>query len=346
MGQVSVRWLSRLLVIGTASAALLAPVLAVEIGLAPPAGAAATTFSITVNGSSSAAVHLGSGATLTETGLPGAATGTVTFSNSLSTILCVVTLPALQCTSPVSLASGTYLVTAMYSGDATYGSSVSANSVSLTVLAPTTTVAAASPADAPSGSVVTYSATVTSPGGVPTGIVRFRTPTRFLCSGTLSGDTASCTASNAPIGNYTVTATYFGDGVSAASVGRTVLTVYRATATLTCNRLSGRIGASITLSHCAPYSSTNHMGIAPGSFLESGGTLTWSRSFQTTIVSLTGTSPGQGGCPNHFVEHDLTGDVTDGSSPYSLPHDPVSWRVCQNVRSGAVRLVAGTVAQL
>ena len=344
--QVSIGTLSKRLLIGFSSVALLGPLLAVVLGSAPPAGADTTTFSITVNSSSSAAVHYGSAATLAETGLPNSATGTVTFSNSLSVTLCTATLPVPNCPSPVSLTPGTYVVTATYSGDGTYGSSTSTNSVSLTVLAPTTTVASASPVNAPSGTSVTYSAVVTSNYGVPTGTVNFRTPAKLLCTGTLVGDTASCAATTAPIGSDTITATYAGDGASARSVGKTTVTVFRATPSLSCTKLSGRATISIKLALCTPYSGLNRTASADGSFLVSGGTLTWSRSFQTTTASLTSTSPGQGGCPMNFLEHDLTGQVTGGSSLYTLPSDPVSWRVCESVRTGVVRLVAGTDAEL
>lgn len=344
--QVSMGTLSRKLLIGVSSVAVLGPLLAVGMDSAPPAGADTATFSITVNASSSAAVPYGSAATLAETGLPNAATGTVTFSNSLSVTLCTAKLPAPQCTSPDSLTPGTYLVTATYSGDGTYSGSTSTNSVSLTVLAPTTTVASASPDDTASGTSVTYSAVVTSNYGVPTGTVNFRTPAKLLCTGTLSGDTASCDATTAPIGTYNIKATYVGDGVSARSVGTTTMTVFRATSSLSCAKLSGNAATSIKLALCTPYSGLDRTASAPASFLVSGGTLTWSRSFQTSTVSLTSTSPGQGGCPKKFIEHDLTGEVTGGSSLYTLPDDPVAWRVCQSVRTGAVHLAAGTDAEL
>ena len=126
--------MTKRLLLGLPAVALLGPLLAVGLGAAPPAGADVTSFSITANATSSAAIVDGSAATLAETGLPVAATGTVTFTTSLSVTLCVATLPASQCITPVSLSPGTYPVTATYSGDGTYGSSSSSNSVSLTGL--------------------------------------------------------------------------------------------------------------------------------------------------------------------------------------------------------------------
>ena len=329
---------------GGSLAVLLGTVLAAAVGSGSPAGADPTTFSITVNNASSAAVDLGSSATLTEIGLPSDATGTVTFSTTTNPDLCTATLPAPQCTSPVSLATGTYQVSAAYSGDGTYTGSTSTNTVSLTILAPTTTVASAAPSSAAEGTSITFSATVTSSSSTPTGTVNFRTPARTLCMATIVGDVASCSATTAPIGTDTITALYLGDGTSAQSHGQTTVTVFRATPSLACSRLSGKATTTIKVALCTPFSTLNRTARASGSILSSGGTLTWSRSGQTTVISLTSTSPGQGACARNFVEEDLSGEVTGGTSLYTLVMDPVSIRVCESNRSHSVKLVAGTQA--
>lgn len=163
---------------------------------------------------------------------------------------------------------------------------------------------------------------------------------------TLTADVASCSATTAPIGPDTITALYLGDGTSGPSHGMTTVTIFRATPSLICSRLSGRTTTTIKVSVCTPSSTLKRAATAPGSFLSSGGTLTWSRSSQTTVVSLTSTSPGQGACPRNFVEHDLSGTVTGGTSLYTLVMDPVSIRVCENARSGSMKLVTGTQADL
>jgi Bacterial Ig-like domain (group 3) len=332
--------------VGAVSTALLGALLALALGYESPAqGATPTTFSITVNNSSSAAVDFGTAATLAETGLPADATGTVTFSTPTNPDLCQTTLPAIQCASPVSQAPGNYQVTAAYSGDGTYAASNSTNTVNLTTLAPTTTVVSATPSSGPEGTSITYSATVTSSYSTPTGVVNFRTPAKGLCQATLVGDVASCAATTAPVGVTTITGLYLGDGTSGRSFGMTKVTILRATPSLACSRLSGKASTSIKFSLCTPFSTLNRTARAPGSLLSSGGTITWIRSAQTSVVSLTSTSPGQGACPRNFVEHDLSGDVTGGSSVYTLPGDPVSIRLCENARY-AVRLVTGTTANL
>ena len=90
---------------------------------------------------------------------------------------------------------------------------------------PTSTAVSAAPAAASYGSPVTFSATVTSSSGVPSGSVRFSIGSLTLCNGSLAGGVASCTASSSPVGVGTVTATYSGAGAYAGSAGTTGLTV-------------------------------------------------------------------------------------------------------------------------
>jgi len=84
-----------------------------------------------------------------------------------------------------------------------------------------------SPTSTTYGTSVTYTATVTSGAGAPTGSVTFTTSSGVvtLCTATLSGGTGSCTATNAPLGTDTITGGYPATGNFAASSGTTTLTV-------------------------------------------------------------------------------------------------------------------------
>jgi hypothetical protein len=95
---------------------------------------APTSFTITVNGSSSATIASGSPATFAETGLPTRATGAVTFTSGATT-LCVVLLPTPSCATSTSLAVGSYPTIAATFADLNghYRGSTSMNTVSLTV---------------------------------------------------------------------------------------------------------------------------------------------------------------------------------------------------------------------
>ncbi|MGP0031324.1 MAG: protease pro-enzyme activation domain-containing protein [Acidimicrobiales bacterium] len=93
-----------------------------------------------------------------------------------------------------------------------------------------TTVPTVMPSSTTFGTPVTYSATVSSGGGTPTGTVTFTIGSATLCTtGTLSGGgQGSCIVSSAPAGADTVTATYSGTLPSfsfAPSSGTTPLTV-------------------------------------------------------------------------------------------------------------------------
>jgi len=89
----------------------------------------------------------------------------------------------------------------------------------------TTTTASVNPTSTTFGTSVTYSTMVTSGGGTPTGSVAFTVGTTALCTATLSSGAGSCTATNAPVGADTVTATYSGTAPFATSSGTTPLVV-------------------------------------------------------------------------------------------------------------------------
>jgi lysophospholipase L1-like esterase len=220
---------------------------------------------------------------------------------------------------------------------------------------PTTTLhESALPTPAALGQPVTYSVTVDGlgppPGTVPSGSVTFRVGAASLCTATLSptaadltGGSGSCNSSNAPPGMDTVTATYGGDSFFTASSGTAKMTITNATPSVTCSSVSGNAFILIRFKTCSPFSRTNKSASAHGSFLASGGALTWAHSFQSTTASVTQTSVGLGGCKSGSTEHDVTGIVTGGTSTYTRTYDPVSLRVCET-GGGTVSLAPGSSA--
>jgi large repetitive protein len=98
-------------------------------------------------------------------------------------------------------------------------------SLPLTVRTSSKTSGSAVPATTTWGRVVTYSATVSATGGAPSGTVTFTVGSISLCTAPIASGHASCTATTAPVGTDTVTATYGGSSVYATSSGTTPLTV-------------------------------------------------------------------------------------------------------------------------
>ena len=92
--------------------------------------------------------------------------------------------------------------------------------------APSQTSISASPSSVSEGGSVTYSASVTGMIGTPNlGTVEFTVDGTALCAVTLSDGSASCSSSGAPVGNDTITGTYFGNPFFSGSTGTTTLTV-------------------------------------------------------------------------------------------------------------------------
>jgi hypothetical protein len=154
-----------------------------------------------------ASVPYGTGDTLSASGIPVGATGTLTFTSGGST-LCTATLPAVSCSTSPTLAPGDYPATATYSGDGTY-TGATASGASFTVTkADTAMTESAAPASIGYGSLDTLSS-AGLPGGA-TGTVTFTSSGSTLCTATLPS-TSCQTATTLPAGTYNVTATYSGD---------------------------------------------------------------------------------------------------------------------------------------
>lgn len=160
-----------------------------------------------------ASVPYGSAATLSLSGLPVAASGTVTFASSALT-LCTATLPVLSCATPVTLDAGAFAVTATYSGDANHSGTIATGAAFSVVKAATTLNVSISRSLVVSGSTVTVSASGLPPGAA--GTVTFTVNGVVICTATLPA--TSCTGQiNLAQGHYEVDASYSGDGNYAGS---------------------------------------------------------------------------------------------------------------------------------
>ncbi|BEP12884.1 hypothetical protein acdb102_11950 [Acidothermaceae bacterium B102] len=189
-------------------------------------GALATSFTVTATPPTAS---FGSAVTLTPSGLPAGATGTVVMKSGATT-LCTVTLgTGTTCDAPASTPVGSYPVTAYYSGDSNFAGSTATTSFTV-VKAPAPFTAAASPTPSPYGTVVTL-----SDSGLPagaTGTVRFHTGATTYCVATLPATSCSTSATLDPA-TYPVTADYSGDGSHVASIATTSFEIDKAPVTMT-----------------------------------------------------------------------------------------------------------------
>jgi YVTN family beta-propeller protein len=176
------------------------PALASSIN--PSSPGAAVTFTATVSATSGSSVP----------------TGTVTFYDG----------PANLGTAPLSgsnrvslnsstLSSGTHSITAVYSGDTVFAASTSAP-LTQTVRAASSISVGSSLNPSIYGQSVTFTATVTASGGVPTGTVTFSDGPTMLGTGVLNGSGQAVLPTTAlSAGSHTIIVAYSGDSTFAAS---------------------------------------------------------------------------------------------------------------------------------
>jgi hypothetical protein len=182
----------------------------------------------------------------------------------------------------------------------------SATSAPLTLLvgeAPTTVSASASPASVPGGQPVTLSAAVSAAAGDPEGPVDFLVGTTLLCMATVSGGSASCSSTAAPVGTDPVVALYLGADPFAPGVGTTTLTVTPGPLSVATTRLSG---AQAEL----PFQSALEAqgGLAPYTWAVTAGTL-------PAGLALTPSTGVVSGRPTAAGTAVVSVQVTDGESP-------------------------------
>lgn len=183
--------------------------------------------------------------------IAGTPTGTVLFyadGNALGAPVVIVSGTAVTAALPFS-AAGSYLISAIYSGDGTYASST-APGYQLTVTGLSSAVAVTiSNTTIPVGSAQTVHVSVSSGSGTgtPTGVVRVNVSgPAFNTSFTVplsNGAATTPPVSFSAVGNYIITASYRGDSVFSPSSGTgPSVTVERITSVIQLSVLSNSIG--------------------------------------------------------------------------------------------------------
>jgi predicted transcriptional regulator len=156
-------------------------------------------------------------ATVTPTSGSATPTGTVTFADGATT-LGTGTLSGGQATfTTSSLSAGNHTITATYGGDAGFTPSTSPALSQVVNQVPTTTALASSVNPSNVGQAVTFTATVSSGAGTPTGTVTFKDGATVIGTATLTAGAAAFTTSSLTLGTHTIIASYGGSAGFVAS---------------------------------------------------------------------------------------------------------------------------------
>lgn len=172
---------------------------------------------------SSPTTFVGDSVTFTATvvSATGTPTGTVTFTDGAITVGVAPLAAGQAVLTTATLPAGAHSLTANYAGDDTSAAS-SSSPVAHTVTAGTATVLAANVSPSAFGAAVTFTATVSSVSGTPTGSVTFAEGPTSISTETLVDGQASLTTAALPTGDHALTATYAGDGAFSPSTSPTL----------------------------------------------------------------------------------------------------------------------------
>jgi hypothetical protein len=156
--------------------------------------------------------------TATVTSGAGTPTGTVTFKDGSTTLGAGTLGSTSQATFATStLSVGSHSITAVYGGDNNFAGGISP-ALAQAVQATTTTALSSSVNPSTFGQPVTFTATVTSSSGTPSGTVTFKDGSTALGAGTLnSSGQATFTTSALSVGPHSIAAAYSGGGNFAGS---------------------------------------------------------------------------------------------------------------------------------
>ena len=148
--------------------------------------------------------------TATVTSSAGTPTGAVTFKDGSRTLGTGALSSGNAAFSISTLSAGSHSITAVYGGSTDFAGSTSPTLTQTVNQATTSTSLTSSLNPSPFGQSVTFSATVTSSGGTPSGTVTFKDGSTSLGARTLSGGKAAFTISSLSVGTHSITVVYGG----------------------------------------------------------------------------------------------------------------------------------------
>jgi hypothetical protein len=177
----------------------------------------------------------------------GQASGTVTFQDGSTTLGSAALNGNAASLTTSGLAIGTNFTTAVYSGDSNFNGSTSNILTQVVTKATTTTTLLSSMNPSVFGKSVSFTATVSSSAGAPTGKVQFLNGTTILATVTLTAGSAKYATSKLRQGANSITAVYEGDSNNSASTSAALNQIVLAptTTTLTSSPDSSAYGQTV-----------------------------------------------------------------------------------------------------
>jgi len=206
-----------------------------------------------------------------------------------------------------SLTPGTYTLRITYAGDLNYLASSAATIINFTIAKATPTVTLTSTAAAIfTGGSVTFTATLASTSGTPTGTVNFYDGSTLLGSGTLASNSASFTTTSLATGSHTITAAYLGDSIFLAVTSSALSeSVSKATPTVALTSSAAAIFTDASVTFTATVSSTSGTPTGTVKFYD-GSTVLGSGTLASGSASFTTTSLASG---SHSITAAYQGDT-------------------------------------
>jgi hypothetical protein len=217
--------------------------------------------------------------------VPTGATGTITFTSGALPLGSGIISSGTVSVTTTSLTAPSAVITATYSGDATYNSATGTTTQTVNKATPASTLVS-SPNPSLPGSPVTLADTLPSNA---TGTVTFTTGSTTLGTSTLVGGIATLITSSLPLGSDLISATYNGDANFNTSVATTTQTVAKANPTLTVSTSGpSTFGQSVTITASVPNGPTGTITITSGGVTLGSGNITASNG---TVTITTTTFP-------------------------------------------------------
>jgi hypothetical protein len=244
----------------------------------------------------------------------GTPTGTVTFLDGATTLGTTTLNSGSATLATSSLAAGNHVITVSYAGDSNFNPSTSAPITQTVNKANSSTTVSSSVNPSLFGQSVTFTATVSSAAGTPSGTVTFLDGAATLGTASLSSGSATFAASSLAVGSHVLTVSYAGDSNFNASTSSAITqTVNKGNSSTT---LSSSVNPSVfgqsvtftaTVSAVAPAVGT---GTGTVTFLDGAATLgTASLSSGSAILATSSLAAG-----NHVITVSYAGDSNFNAS--------------------------------